>query len=207
MKLGGIKRPYLIGLFAPIIALVCILIAILLAPYWTWTGNALSDLGHYTRTDIGPNPMVRAIAFNSGLIITGILMIYATLNFYRDQDAEMGKLSMIILMISEGFLVAIGIFSENFGYIHYVVSVGFFFTFPFAMWIASADWLWKKRIRWLGIISLLLPFVSYWIWMGYFNGAFTTWTNVAIPEITTAGSCIVWVWLIVISHIRGMWTE
>ncbi len=207
MRISGIRRPYLIGLFAPIIALICIVIAILLAPYWTWENNALSDLGHYTRTDIGPNPMMRAIVFNSGLVVTGILMIYVTLNFFKDQDSEMGKLSMVILMISEGFLIAIGVFSENFGYIHYMVSVGFFFTFPFAMWIASAEWLWKRQVRWLGVISLLLPFVSYLIWNGYSSGAFPAWTDVAIPEITTAASCIVWVWLIVISHVKGMWSE
>lgn len=207
MMIGEIKKPYLIGLVAPFIALICIAIAILLAPYWTWEGNALSDLGHYTRTDIGPNPMIRALIFNAGLFITSILMIYTTVNLFKEQKYEMGKLSMLFLIFSECFLAAIGIFSENFGYIHYIVSVGFFGTFPLAMWFASAEWIWNKRLRWLGAISLLLPFFSYFIWKGYYIGLFISWTGVAIPEILTAFTCIIWVWLITITKVKGMWNK
>ncbi len=201
INLRDLKRQYRVGLFAPLVALICIGLAIILAPAWTWTNNALSDLGHYTRTDIGPNPFLRAIIFNSGLIVTGVLMIYATPSMFREEKTPMGKLAMIILIVSECFLVAIGAFSENFGYIHYVVSVGFFFTFPFSMWFASISWTMKKGTRWLGIVSLFLPFVSLLMWVPYITKTLP-WNDVAIPEITTALSCIIWVWLIIYNKLR-----
>ncbi|MCK5265997.1 MAG: hypothetical protein KAR03_10355, partial [Candidatus Thorarchaeota archaeon] len=57
-----------IGFFAPLIALATIAIAILLSPGFDWFSNALSDLGHYTRTDLGPYKLMGAIVFNGGLI-------------------------------------------------------------------------------------------------------------------------------------------
>jgi len=43
------------GLSDPLIALGVIALAILLSPNFSWVDKALSDLGHWTRTDIGSN--------------------------------------------------------------------------------------------------------------------------------------------------------
>jgi hypothetical membrane protein len=200
-KISGLQRPIEIGFFAPLIALVCIMVAILLSPGFNWFVNALSDLGHYTRTDLGPYRLISAIIFNSGLIITGLLMLYYTIWILRGTKDIFTKIGIIPLLLSLCFLISIGIFSENFGNLHYYVSVGFFFTFPFSMWLIGIGWLRFPRLRWFSIISLLLPFISVFMWADYMNGT-SIWQQ-AIPEIVTAFSAIVWLWIINLLHYRG----
>ncbi|MHA2135621.1 MAG: DUF998 domain-containing protein, partial [Candidatus Thorarchaeota archaeon] len=140
-KISSLPKPLLAGIIGPIIALVCIFLAIAISPSFTWEGNALSDLGHYTRTDIGPNPLVRAIIFNSGLITAGVLTLFTTIAFIRDLNDTITRIGMLPFVSAELFLIGIGVFSENFGSIHFLVSVGFFLSFPWAMWIIGLGWL------------------------------------------------------------------
>lgn len=109
---------------------------------------------------------------------------------------------MIPFLFAAGFLTAIGIFSENFSPIHYNVSVGLFITFPFSMWFVGLVWLRFPRLRWFCVISLLLPFVSVYIWWGTFSET-VPWTGMAIPEILTAITAIVWVWTVITLDLKG----
>ena len=183
-----------IGFFAPLIALTTITISILLAPGFDWITNALSDLGNYTVFFLSPYKLASAIIFNSGLIITGILMMLYTFWFLRWTKDMPTKIGVIPLLISLGFLIGIGIFSENFGYLHYQVSVGFFLTFPFSMWLIGIGWLRFPNLRWFSLISIILPFLSVVMWADYMNGT-SIWQQ-AVPEIVTALSAIVWLWII-----------
>ena len=191
-----------IGFIGPLIALLGIMLAIAISPSFDWATNALSDLGHYTRTDIGENPLVRAAIFNSGLVITAILMFIFAAWFILQINDLYTKIGLIPFLSAAIFLAAIGIFSENFGEIHFYVSVGFFASFPFAMWISGIVWLRFPSIRWFAIISIILPFISVYIWYITFNGLIW-WTGMAIPEIITALTVIGWIWVIDILHQRG----
>ena len=99
-----------------------------------------------------------------------------------------------------GFLILIGLLSENFGQAHFIVSVGFFASFPFAMWIVGFGMLRFKHLRWFSLLSVILPFISIIMWGGWYGGLFPFWTGNAIPEITTALTGIFWLWLIWILH-------
>ncbi len=201
-KITNMPKYTKIGFFAPIIALATIAIAILLSPGFDWFGNALSDLGHYTRTDLGPYKLIGAIVFNGGLIVTGILMLLYTIWFLKWTKDIPTKIGVIPLVISLAFLIGIGIFSENFGELHYWVSVGFFLTFPFSMWFIGIGWLRFSNLRLFSAISILLPFISLYLWGDYMLGT-PIWSNVAIPEIVTALSAIVWLWLINLMKYQG----
>lgn len=192
-------RMNLIGFFSPFIALIGILTAIAISPNFTWWGNALSDLGHYTRTDLGDLQLFSAIIFNSGLIITGVLMLYFSISFFRQLKDPFTKIGLLIFIVSCIFLIAIGIFSENFSPTHYQVSVGFFLTFPFAMWFIFLSWIRFPNLRWFAILSLLVPFISLYLWIGLWD----FWEGVAIPEILTALSAIVWICIINFLHYKG----
>jgi hypothetical membrane protein len=204
-KFSSMERPTKIGFFGPLIALVCIMVAILLSPGFDWFVNALSDLGHYTRIDLGPYKLLGAIVFNSGLIITGLLMLYYATWFIRKTTDMITKVGVIPLIISLLFLISIGIFSENFGELHYWVSVGFFLTFPFSMWLIGIGWLRFHSLRWFCILSLIIPFISVFMWMDYLNGT-SIWQQ-AVPEIVTAFSAIIWLWIINLLHYQGKLTD
>ncbi len=201
-KIANMPKYTKIGFFAPLIALSTIAIAILLSPGFDWFGNALSDLGHYTRTDLGPYKLIGAIVFNGGLIVTGILMLLYTIWFLKWTKDIPTKIGVIPLVISLTFLIGIGIFSENFGELHYWVSVGFFLTFPFSMWFIGIGWLRFSKLRLFSILSLVLPFLSVYMWTDVMIGT-PIWENVAIPEIVTALSAIVWLWIINLMQYQG----
>lgn len=205
-RAAGLPRVNLICFIAPMLALIAIAGAILLSPAFDWYTNALSDLGHYTRVDIGPNPLFRALIFNLGLILTGILMLYYLQSLVRRLDDPLPRIGMIPFGIACMFLMAIGIFSENFNPIHYYVSVGFFFSFPWTMWIFGLSWLRFPKLRWFAVLSLVLPFVSVFLWWGTFAGIFA-WSDVAIPEILTAITAIGWIWVVNIFDVSGSFTE
>ncbi len=98
--------------------------------------------------------------------------------------------------------MGIGILSENFPPFHYWVSVGFFLTFPFSMWFIGIGWLRFSNLRLFSLLSILLPFLSLYMWADVMLGT-PIWTNVAIPEIVTALSAIVWLWMINMLHYQG----
>jgi hypothetical membrane protein len=201
-KIRGWPKAALIGFIAPLIALACIALAIAISPSFDWLTNALSDLGHYTRTDIGPNPLLRAIIFNFGIVTTGVLIFIITSFFIRQINDWPTRIAMLPFLFACGFLTAIGIFSENFNPIHFQVSVGFFLTFPFAMWFIGLSWLRYRQLWWFCVISLLLPFFSLYIWWGTSNSVLP-WTGMAIPEILTAVSAILWLWIFLSLEVRG----
>jgi hypothetical membrane protein len=205
-KIRALPTPVLICFLAPLIALICIQVSIMLAPMFVWADYALSDLGHYTRTDIGLNPLPRAIVFNAGIILTSLLMLYYTITLLKKVDDVPTKIGLIPFAIACAFLLAIGIFSENFNPIHFYVSVGFFFTFPWAMWLTGLSWLRFQHLRWFAVISIILPFLSIYLWLGYF-GVTMPWTGAAIPEILTAFTAIGWIWVVTILHLKGRLTD
>lgn len=200
-KITNMPRMNQIGFFAPLFALVGITVAILVSPNFTWWENALSDLGHYTRTDLGDFQIISAIVFNSGLIISGLLMLYFSILFLKGLREPITKVGFLIFIISCMFLIAIGVFSENFSPTHFIVSVGFFLTFPFAMWTIALSWMRFPDLRWFAVVSLVIPFISLFMWTDL--GIGSIWENVAIPEIVTSASAIAWVWIINNLHYKG----
>ncbi|MGQ4870974.1 MAG: DUF998 domain-containing protein [Candidatus Thorarchaeota archaeon] len=182
------NRDVLVGAVAPLVALICIAIAIAISPWFSWFDNALSDLGNYD------NGIIAAIVFNAGLVTTGAMLLVFLIQLLRRTQDIFTRVGLFIFLVSVAFLALVGIFSENAGKIHFWVSVGFFFTFPFAMWVIGFSWLRFAHLRWFSIISVLLPFVSMYLWTITFGGT-APWTGVAIPEILTALTAITWIWL------------
>lgn len=200
-----------IGFFAPFIALIAIALAILLSPGFDWLENALSDLGHYTRTDLGPYKLAGALIFNAGLVITGVSMLHYVIWFFKWTKDFTTRIGLSPLFVSLCFLISIGLYSEDIGNevfaglsVHYWVSIGFFLTFPIAMWIVGISWLRYRHLRLFSAISLLLPFISVFMWLDYFNGT-SIWQQ-AVPEIVTATSAIVWLWIINLLQFQGKLT-
>jgi hypothetical membrane protein len=197
-KFSTTKFPGILGIISPLIALASIAVAITLSLSWfTWEGNALSDLGNYN------NGLPAAIIFNSGLVLTGLLLLIFSYAFVRAISDMPTKIGMIPFFIALIFLILIGVLSENAGSIHFTVSLGFFLSFPFAMWFVGLGWLRFRKLWWFSVISILVPFFSIYMWVGWYGGIFPFWTGNAIPEITTALTAIGWLWIIWLLYYRG----
>jgi hypothetical membrane protein len=170
------------GIATPIIAFVCISVAIASYPAFNWEANALSDLGVVSGIT-GP-------VFNSGLIVAGIFgFCFAVFGLYTYFTSHLGKVGSLLFATSTVALIAIGIFNENFRPTHYIVSVAFFVLAPIALFVlTSALWLGSQR-RMAGF-TVLLGLVAASVWVLEFTIHYAP--NVAIPETVSALAVSAW---------------
>lgn len=189
----------LCGIIGPLIALIGIVAAILVSPWFNWFTNALSDLGHPwmlggSNGTPGLNPA--APIFNTSLSFAGLITLMMTVWLIRHQVFErsvIGIIAAILLTIAQFFLIGIGIFHEGFGYTHFVVSVGFFVTLLIAGMIYGVRLMQERHLRIIGIMAFILALVSALTWVAYYLNVLP-FTGVAIPEIISAITAIIWVY-------------
>ncbi len=95
--------------------LIMILISIIMSPWFNIWYNALSDLGHATKSSVAP-------IFNLGLVIGGYLISILSIKYMVSYD----KGRTIILTYTGFMLILIGVYDEIYGKLHFIVSVLFF---------------------------------------------------------------------------------
>lgn len=178
----------LIGLTVPMLAFACIFIAINSYPAFSWTHNALSDLGVV--------PGMTSQTFNFGLFASGILgftfSITGLFNYFNSN--RVGKAGALAFAAATLALMSIGIFNEDFRPTHFIVSVLFFTILPIALWIITAGLYVKREIK-LAVFTVASSIAAATPWILYYTIHYAP--NVAIPEFISsmAGS----IWLVVIS--------
>ncbi len=168
-----------IGCFlSPAVALSMIALAISRADWFSWTGNALSDLG------MGET----ATVFNSGLIVGGALAAAGALGLFAVLSGDLvGRVGAGLFFLSSVFLVMIGIFTEGAGRIHYWVSVAFFASLPISMLVIAAAMILSGQpaARAHGALTIVLAVVAAAGWALPHDG-------VAIPEIISSVVSSAW---------------
>jgi hypothetical membrane protein len=170
------------GILAPIIAFAFILSAIAFYSQFSWTDNALSDLGVVSGAT--------AVFFNSGLVISGVLIVLFGLKLPIMFDNRLlGKISAFVFIIDALALIAIGVFPESARPMHYYASVAFFVLLPISMLLITAAFLVVARRR-MALFTLLVAVVAVAVWVVQFSVRFVP--GVAIPETISALSGSVW---------------
>lgn len=168
----------LCGIAAPALAFSLIALAISRSPWFSWTGNALSDLGAEERS---------ALLFNSGLIAAGALIVAFAFGLrFPLHERALGNVGAIALALTGIALCAIGIFPETAGDIHFYVSVVFFILLVISLWLVGAALI-QLGNRKLGSFVVAGGILAAVVW------AFP-WPAVAIPEtiasLTASACCI-----------------
>ena len=171
------------GIATPLLAFTCILTAIGSYPAFSWTNNALSDLGVI--------PGITGLLFNLGLIASGFLSFtFAVLGLYIFLRANWtGKIGSAIFAAATLALIAIGIFNENFSPTHYLVSVAFFMLAPISLFILTGAF-WLSHQRSLALFTVLVGVVAALPWLLLF--AFNYVPNVAVPEFLSGLAVSAW---------------
>lgn len=165
------------GIASPIITLALITTAIILYPPFDWTTNALSDLGVQESS---------ALIFNSSLIVGGILSLLFTFGLKQFLWKHwLGKIGVLIFAVATINMVAIGVFSENFGYLHYYVSVMFFMSLPASQFFMAAALARGLSEKALGTFTLVAGLIALLVWV-------FPWRSAAIPEIIAALAAAMW---------------
>jgi len=186
--MNWLKTSGMSGITAPLIAFTLILLAIVYSPSFSWTENALSDLG--------VQGGVTSVLFNSSLIISGVLAIlFATGLFRFHQENLLGRIGAFVLFLGAFALTAIGVFPENVEPIHYYASVTFFALLPTSMLFLGAAFLRTPRTK-LGFFTFIAAIVAAVVWAIPFG------EGVAIPETLSGVSASAWAIVLGISMLK-----
>ena len=164
----------LCGILCPAVTLTTIFIAISYAPWFSFTGDSLSNLaGLAAERPIWAARGTASIIFNSGLVTDGILtLLFATgLRENLQLTTRLGRLGQLLFVLGACALTAIGIFPKTMGSIHSAFSASFFFLIPMSMLLMGIAVL-KSSHKVLGWFTIALaviglcPLFIPWPWEG-----------------------------------------
>jgi hypothetical membrane protein len=176
----------LIGIIAPIFGLSAVVASTFLWEDFSWSSNALSDIGVSPAADI----------FNYSLILVGILNFVFTIGFVKAYAKDtLFYIGGTILVLGGGSLSLVGIFTEDYGALHSYVSLGYFVLFPIAMIIAGIAFR-KMNMQTKGYTSILVGITALFV---IISAIILRWHKLlslgfAVPEILE--SIIIAVWII-----------
>jgi hypothetical membrane protein len=174
------------GVAGAVVVFACILLAVASWSSFSWTDNALSDLG----VQAG----VTAPLFNGGLISGGVLFLAFTAGLFRFMGKNVvGKAATVLLAMACVMLIAVGVFNENFRPTHYLVSVGLFVFLPLSMLTFVAGFWVKRKRRLAGFAGL----VAAAVWVLEFTVRYVP--AVAVPEFVSGLTGAVWI--VVLSYL------
>ena len=170
------------GIVAPVLALTCILTAVASYPEFSWTNNALSDLGVIAGVT-GP-------VFNFGLYCSGLFVLkFAAFGLFKYFKNWVGKIGASTFAATSVALVGIGIAQENIKPYHYLFSVAFFVILPISLFIIAAAFALKRQMK-MTLFTLLIAAAAATSWILYFTVHYAN--GVAIPEFISAMAGSVW---------------
>lgn len=157
------------GILAIIVLYSSIFISISISPWFKWVENALSDLGNLNHSS--------APIFNFGLLISGLLII-----FYSIKALVYHAPKTSYFLIFNGIcLQLVALFCENYGIIHFYVSILLFSSLLFS----SIAYFIEEKCYLSLIVLLEIP-----IWILHFQGFL--FKGVAIPEILSSFLMLPW---------------
>lgn len=169
------ERKYtLLGVVGPLVAYFFIAVSIILSPWFSWSDNALSDLGHAVRSDVAP-------LFNFGLLLAGFFIMIYSITAFRKH----AKYTSYCLLISALLLQLIATFDEVYGSLHFSVSVLFFVSLGFASVIYTVE---RKSV-----VALAAFMIGLGSWILYSMGIYSS--GIAVPETISSLAAISWVML------------
>lgn len=158
-----------------------ILLATVRAPWFSYTGNALSDLG--------AAGAATALLFNGTLVVTGILGIAFALYLYAVQRDRVRRTGAVVFGLAAVTLALIGVFplpSPN----HAPVAIVFFLLFTVAIAIDGAGSV-RRGHRIDGALSVSLAALHVGGWLA---SRAVELEGIALPEFF--GTILLWIWLV-----------
>lgn len=151
---------------------------------FSWEINALSDLGVSRVADL----------FNYSLILAGILNFVFGVGFMKAYSkTRISFFSVVLLIIGGVFLSLIGVFTEAYGGLHFVVSSGFFIFVPVSIILIGITFISSSNNR-RGYISILAGALALITISSYFTGIYSTLgLGLSVPEFVSATIISTWI--------------
>lgn len=175
LKFGAVS-----GIALPVLFGIVLTVAISLNPWFSFYRNALSDLGSLK--------VPTRYVFNCGLILMGLFGIPFSLATVRYFEST----AMHIFTVAMAFLIAVGIFPEEYGKVHSIPAV-LLYVFSLAGIFYAGILLKKRGELWFSTVSIagsVITFVLMVLTVGK--------TGLAIPEMI--GAVFILSWIVIISY-------
>jgi hypothetical membrane protein len=168
------------GVAGILIGLAGIAAAIVVAPWFTWTGHALSDLGHPGRTS--------APVFNWSLVAAGLLGVVFTIRLFTASEQIVERVGIGIVGVGMATLGLVGVFDITHP-LHGPVAVAFFLGITYGWFVHGSGLAFSGAVRrGIGSIWLGVGHVTAWLlW------AVVDLDGIALPEL--AGALLLAVWI------------
>jgi hypothetical membrane protein len=183
-----VKTERALGVLGIGTAYLFIAMSIAISPWFNFYNNALSDLGN---TALHPST---GLVYNVGLILGGVLVaLFAVLTSLRNSSWKY-LVWTIPLTIAGIDLALIGVFPENAGSIHLIVSLVFFVMIDLTMFIYSYI-SWPLGSHKIGAVALAFGIASAAVWFAPWP-----WRGVAIQETLTSVMGAVWLILVALKN-------
>jgi hypothetical membrane protein len=194
----NIPKENIIGYLAPLVTIISIVICTAILPGFDWADNPLSDMGSWSRTDLGDFQILSAILFNGSLIVTGLLCAYFAIWMIKQFNDQLTKIALLLFVGNSLFLAGVGIFSEDFSFPHVVTAVSFFLSIPIALGIIGLVWLRLEEVRNIGIVSIMFALLSLLI-------MFQPWIDFSTAVFETLEALVVmgWLWFVNTMQYKG----
>ena len=178
------RRLEVLGVVAALAAYPFMLASIALSPWFNIYNNALSDLGNTVS-----NGAVGYV-YDTGLVVAGAMVFAFSVVLSRESRDKRTMVWTVPLMIAAVDLAMVGVFSENTGHIHGVVSEVFFLMIVVTM-LAYSYVSWPLESPRIGAVALVFGILSALVWFISWP-----WNGVAIQEAATSGMTAVWLILV-----------
>jgi len=168
------------GVAVPVWTLGTILLATLLSPSFSWTVNALSNLG--AETDVATSLTI--LVFNGGLITGGIAGVAFAAALWLGSRHPLERLGAVVYGIAVLSMAGVGVFPQDRA-LHFPMAAGFYLLFTVAFWCYGAgNVLDGERIR--GLVTIGLGVAHLAMWVGWVQVVGLAGGGLAIPEIVGA---------------------
>lgn len=155
-----------IAIASLLMPLIFIGTSIVLSNWFNIYRNALSDLGHATRSSVAP-------IFNFGLSVGGVLIVIIGTKYLFNVSKALG----IGSILSGYSLILVSVFDEVYGRLHFWVSVLFFITLAILLTIYIA--ISRELLRRLAALVALIAAIFSWI----IHLVYRQPVGAAIPEL------------------------
>ncbi len=176
MNLKVLKLTGFFGMITPLFGFLIIATSIWLAPWFSWTTNALSDLGAEG---------MESVVFNSGLPMTAALMMMFSAGLFEMTRGDLvGQVGSVLHLAASFLLIGIGVANINVEPWHYYVSVGFFVALPLAV-VAVGLFCFRKGMRFYALLAWGTAALAAGVWL-------LPWPSIALPEALSVSYVSVW---------------
>lgn len=180
------------GVASVVIAFGGTLAATAISPTFSWTRNALSELGS-TATAAGTE--LKVALFNGGLVLGALFGLVFAWYLATTSRAWPGRLAGVAFGLTTASMAGIGLFPVGTA-LHVPVAIAYFLSISVTLVVAAGAGVRGGRrqyARW----SVVLGATNVGVWVGWLAVGGPAAVGLAVPEIASSAVFVAWVLLTV----------